>query len=104
MPNTKIATCCYWGTRAALVLNGSQTHELACSSCGAPLHDLKKLRADAVRPEAHRMPQKGRKGKRRAVHSPFDLVETALRQSSKKRKRKKGLLHEAFDLLDDIFD
>ncbi|MGR3580145.1 MAG: hypothetical protein ACU0CV_10795, partial [Sagittula sp.] len=74
-----------------------------CSSCGAPLHDLKKLRTDAVRPEAHRVPQKGRKGKRRAAHSPFDLVETAMRRTSKKR-RKKGFLHEAFDLLDDIFD
>jgi hypothetical protein len=32
----KIATCCYFGTRAALVLDRAR-HELACSSCGAPL-------------------------------------------------------------------
>ena len=49
MPVTKIATCCYCGTRAALVLSGRERHELACSNCGAPLHDLKMLpkRADA---------------------------------------------------------
>ena len=43
----KIATCCYCGTRAALVLRGKERHELACSNCGAPLHDLKMLRSDA---------------------------------------------------------
>ena len=43
---TKIATCCYCGTRAALVLSGKTRHELACSSCGAPLHELKKLPCD----------------------------------------------------------
>ena len=45
MAYEKIATCCYCGTRAALVLRGSKRHELACSSCGAPLHDLKRLPA-----------------------------------------------------------
>jgi len=44
-PN-KIVTCCYCGTRAALVLTGKTRHELACSSCGAPLHDLKMLPKD----------------------------------------------------------
>ncbi|MEM6308225.1 MAG: hypothetical protein AAF701_09600, partial [Pseudomonadota bacterium] len=39
----KIATCCYCGTRAALVLKGDIQHELACSSCGAPLHNLKHM-------------------------------------------------------------
>ena len=34
---TKIATCCYCGTRAALVLTGKHRHELSCSGCGAPL-------------------------------------------------------------------
>ena len=43
MPATKIATCCYCGTRAALRLRGKQRHELACGSCGAPLRDLKML-------------------------------------------------------------
>ena len=46
MPHfTKIATCNYCGTRAALVLSGEVRHELACSGCGAPLHDLKLMPA-----------------------------------------------------------
>ena len=40
----KIATCCYCGTRAALILRGKERHELACSTCGAPLHEMKMLR------------------------------------------------------------
>jgi hypothetical protein len=43
----KIATCCYCGSRAALFLGGEDRHELACSNCGAPLHELKMLRTDA---------------------------------------------------------
>ena len=39
----KIATCCYRGTKAAQVLRGKDSHELNCGSCGAPLHDLKRL-------------------------------------------------------------
>ncbi len=39
---TKIATCCYCGSRAALTLDEGR-HELACASCGAPLRDLKML-------------------------------------------------------------
>jgi len=43
----KIATCCYCGTKAALILRGKDSHELSCGSCGAPLHDLKRLPVDA---------------------------------------------------------
>lgn len=32
---TKVATCCYCGTKAALVLRGEKRHELTCSSRGA---------------------------------------------------------------------
>jgi len=39
----KIATCCYCGMKAALVLRGKDSHELSCGSCGAPLYDLKRL-------------------------------------------------------------
>ncbi|MFW2588192.1 hypothetical protein [Sagittula sp. SSi028] len=106
MSNTKIATCCYCGTRAALVLKGAQSHELACASCGAPLHDLKKLRTASVDATAHQPARKGKKGARKSVQSPMDLMEIALRKSVKrpKRKKRKGLLHEAFDLIEDIFD
>jgi len=93
---TKIATCCYCGLRAALVLDHSR-HELTCAGCGAPLHDLKHLpqthpgKQELVRPSAVRPgtpPNKKRKKKR--------------------QKRRKRLLHkimeEAFDVIEEIFD
>ncbi|EEX16522.1 conserved hypothetical protein [Citreicella sp. SE45] len=100
MPTTKIATCCYCGTRAALVLDSGR-HELSCASCGAPLHELKKLRADAVDRDAPR---------HRPARFP-DAAQTPRRgkppKGYKKKKRKtlgrkaaKGFL----DLLDDLFD
>ncbi|PWR01651.1 hypothetical protein DKT77_16115 [Meridianimarinicoccus roseus] len=90
---TKIATCCYCGTRAALVLRGETRHELSCASCGAPLHEMKLL-----------------KGAARPVHAP-DRAPHPQRHPGpkrpKKRKRKslsRKLLSEAFDLIEDIFD
>ena len=49
----KIATCCYCGTKAVLVLRGKDSHELSCGSFDAPLHDLKRLPVEprAKRPE-----------------------------------------------------
>ena len=60
---TKIATCCYCGTRAALVLTGKHRHELSCSGCGAPLHDLKMLPKDRTgdREILHDRPRKSGK-------------------------------------------
>ncbi len=111
---TKIATCCYCGTRAALVLTGELRHELACRACGAPLHDLKRLPEGRVDPEAHRPPKKGRKGKRKGPVPvpPYGAWEEPLRQLArgKTRKKKRGtslgrrVLGEAFDLIEDIFD
>ncbi len=43
MTATKIATCCYCGTRAVLALKGEVRHELACTKCGAPLSKIKML-------------------------------------------------------------
>jgi hypothetical protein len=94
----KIATCCYCGTRAALVLRGRDNHELSCSKCGAPLHDLKRLPKD-------------RTGDRELVerrrpaisHQPPPKAYKPV-----KSKRRKGLLRklleEAVDLVEDIFD
>ncbi len=99
MPSTKIATCSYCGTRAALVLAPGR-HELACGSCGAPLHELKQLRPEAVDRDAPR---------HRPISSETDAKKRAkaLRKAQKKR-RKKSLGKKAakglFDLLDDIFD
>lgn len=94
MPNTKIATCTYCGTRAALVLTGETRHELACSACGAPLHEMKQLHPDTP-PKVH----KAKPVKPTKAHKPA---------KPKKLKKKKSLgrklLGEAFDLIEDIFD
>ena len=111
---TKIATCCYCGTRAALVLKGETRHELACRACGAPLHDLKRLPEGRVDAEAHRPPRKGKKGKRKgpAPVPPYgawqDPPKHLAKGKTRKKKRRKSLgrrlLGEAFDLIEDIFD
>lgn len=100
--STKIATCCYCGARAALVL-GRNRHELACASCGAPLHELKRLpqehpgKTELVRPSAVR--KSGRSGK------PKMKKQKSRRKSYKRRKGfMHHLLEEAFDVIEDIFD
>ncbi|MFW2542102.1 hypothetical protein ACN2XU_05625 [Primorskyibacter sp. 2E107] len=107
MPNTKIATCTYCGTRAALILD-QQRHELACSSCGAPLHDLKMLKQGAADPARHEMPRKGKKGPARHDGKSGTGWDRGSKTRYKKKKRKKSLgrsfLEEAFDLIEDIFD
>ena len=91
---TKIATCCYCGTRATLTLKGRERHELACSNCGAPLHHMKMLKAEpARRPEPAR----------------FASSEArAYRKPKKKKKRGKSLgqrfLGEVWDIAEDVFD
>ena len=102
--STKIATCCYCGTRAALVLSGKTRHELTCSGCGAPLHDLKMLRADKAGARETVSPRQPRP-KPAAATRPARPAKPAKR---KKGKRRKGVmskvLEEAFDLIEDIFD
>ncbi len=87
MSGAKIATCCYCGTRAALVLAGQGRHELACRSCGAPLTELKRLKAE----------------------HPVDRHRIAPSRVRQKRPvRRKGLLRRAWeevlDEIEDIFD
>jgi len=96
----KIATCCYCGTRAALSLRGEERHELACSNCGAPLHEMKMLRTDAhgdrelVRPSPIRQPPR-----------PSYKDD---KRSRKKRKKTKSLsrrfMEELWDEVEDLFD
>lgn len=91
--NTKVATCCYCGTRAALILDKGH-HELICSGCGAPLHDLKML---PVRREARAEAPRG--------YSPPKRDYRERPRKKKKRKiRAKKIFEEAFDLIEDIFD
>ncbi|MEO9574634.1 MAG: hypothetical protein ABJ263_03780 [Tateyamaria sp.] len=97
---TKIATCCYCGTRAALVMARDGRHELACSNCGAPLHDLKMLPRDTrgdrelVKPSALR--QKGSKKTK--------LPKPAKKKAKRKKSRWGDLFEDAFDIIEDIFD
>jgi hypothetical protein len=78
-------------------------HELACSRCGAPLHDLKML------PVA-------KTGDRELIR--YSPIRTAKSHNSKKPKKKspkrkksknsfkflKNAFEEAFDFIEDIFD
>ncbi len=100
MPQTKVATCSYCGTRAALVLRGTDRHELSCSACGAPLHDLKMLKADHPNRSAAERPFKGKTRKPRHPHRD--------NRKKDKRRRRSGfgywLAEELFDVVEDIFD
>ena len=100
---TKIATCCYCGARTALVLD-KQRHELACASCGAPLHDMKSLPTPKAKPRAAPLPtyeriQKHKAHKREEYYAPL---------RPKKRKKRKSILRkvieEAVDIIEDIID
>ena len=105
----KIATCNYCGTRAVLVFDAAR-HELTCSACGAPLHDMKFM------PQA---PEKQRK-KPAKTQTPRGMQAAAAtglagrsawmaseKKSKKKKKRKpvfRRFLEEIIDEIEDIFD
>ena len=100
--NTKVATCCYCGTRAALVLDTGR-HELSCRGCGAPLHELKAMpvKAGAAKEMSgpHRTPPHR--------WSDFEHARRPAKPIRKVKKRKslsRRLFEEAFDLIEDIFD
>ena len=103
MPAQKIATCCYCGTRAALVLRGNDRHELSCSSCGAPLHNLKMLPISGGRVTARAATPSRRAPK--AVHPKQPHPKP--RKVEKRKKRKglfKRLADDLWDEIEDIFD
>ena len=97
--DTKIATCCYCGTRAALVLKGKERHELACSGCGAPLHEMKWLKERPAMPVPAAAPVRQNGG-----------WHGQMRSAKKKKKPKKRksfsrkFAEELFDFVEDIFD
>ena len=115
---TKVATCCYCGSRAALVLRGKERHELSCASCGAPLHNMKSLRADVVQDHPVVTPQPARGGPRnRPVQAQIDWSragggKAAAKAHGKvkpvKAKRRKSsarwLVGEIWDAVEDVFD
>lgn len=101
MGAVKVATCCYCGSKAALVLRGDSRHELTCGQCGAPLRMMKMLKSQpastqrGLKPgiDHHPRPQKGR---------------YAQHPRHRKQKKRKGLFHhmvsEIWDEIEDIFD
>lgn len=101
----KIATCCYCGTRAVLTFDRVR-HELACSACGAPLHDMKfmphqadKAPKKAARPSA---PARGIPG----VTEPERPLRR-MREKPRKKRRKpimRRFFEELWDEVEDIFD
>ncbi len=112
---TKIATCCYCGTRAALVLEGGR-HELSCGTCGAPLHLMKAMpvssqvqspvsgaQAVKIAPGTEkRRKNKVKKSKERADLTPsFGLMG----KPAKGRKMSgKKLLGKLWEAVEDVFD
>ena len=94
----KIATCCYCGTKAALVLRGKVSHELSFGSCGAPLHDLKRL---PVEPHA-KMPKKRPTDPWHPVSQK--LVKKVKSQMKPKKKKGSSFMKAAFDVIEDVFD
>lgn len=104
MPNgTKIATCCYCGARAALVLD-RRRHELACGSCGAPLHEMKSLPVSASPKPVE--PARAPRGSRRPAPGSA-AARRPMPPRKRKRRRKSGIrrvLEEVWDVLEDVFD
>lgn len=103
MQGVKIATCCYCGTKAALVLRGKTHHELSCGNCGAPLQALKMLPNSGARVTAPAATPTRQKPLKRKNSTPSHWGE-------KKRKPKKRigfgnkLWEEFWDEIEDIFD
>ena len=93
MGATKIATCCYCGTKAALVLRGKERHELSCSTCGAPLRALKMLPASPARPSA-------------PAARPAQTKRKPERPKKRRKKRSFGkrVFSELWDVLEDVVD
>ena len=104
----KIATCCYCGTRAVMRFDKAR-HELVCSACGAPLHDMKFMpqRPDKKPKKPKPIPKCGRYG---AVDggSRTSWQEAQGRRSKKRPKRRKPIfrrvIEELWDEIEDIFD
>lgn len=98
---SKIATCCYCGTRAALVLGEGTRHELACANCGAPLHDLKQMpKAQSGSKQKHAEAAFGKKAPKAKVKS----ADKSRKKLKKKKKSKSSFFAEVFDVIEDIFD
>ncbi|NNE53582.1 MAG: hypothetical protein HKN30_14410 [Sulfitobacter sp.] len=101
---TKIATCCFCGSRAALRLDKGR-HELACASCGAPLRDMKMLPRTEKPVETgidHAVLRRFPAGV--SGQKPMKPKKKTHRKKFKRESWFKEAAEELFDLIDDIFD
>lgn len=110
MPRTKLATCCYCGTRATFVFADNGPQNLSCGSCGAPLKEFELLNVQEV-------PDQPKKNSTTAAEKPkssksrgldfddfADDLKDALKSKKKRKKKKKSVFGEVFDFIEDIFD
>lgn len=103
MPAVKVATCCYCGTKAALVLTGRVNHELSCGTCGAPLSKMKMLPKQVVaaphneRPLTFTHPTG-------AAKNPDKKQHKTPKKRSKLRYLGRKAFEEIWDVVEDIFD
>ena len=101
--HTKIATCCYCSARTFLQPTARKGHELACASCGAPIHEMKWLKAPAASAPRQKAAKPVKPSK---PHYKAEWSKPA--KPTKRRKKKKSLfkkvLEEAWDIAEDIFD
>ncbi len=122
----KIATCCYCGTRAALVLRGEGRHELSCAACGAPLHEMKAIpqprndnaartsftgqgtgRRGPVKPNRAKAKSARPAAKPQICRRTPDYDDDDYDDRRRPRRRNRLLrkaLEEIWDVVDDIFD
>lgn len=95
-----VATCCYCGTHAPLVLTGEGRRELSCQSCGAPIRRLKALpiarAADGAEPSS--------RPKRRPRPSRPDRPEPPRRRPPRRRRRSPRWMHMLNELVDELED
>ncbi|MGB0497456.1 MAG: TFIIB-type zinc ribbon-containing protein [Rubricella sp.] len=96
MSVTKIATCSYCGTRAALVFD-RERHELTCPACGAPLHEMKRLQTGHERVEHKNRPS-------RPARPDWDGGERKRDERRRKKKKRKPLAWKIVEELIDIID
>lgn len=81
-----IATCCYCGARSVLCLSSGAQRELACPQCGAPVRNLKPLKARAA-PAAKRSPDAAHTVRRGAPPKPArDRCDAPKPARARKRK------------------
>lgn len=98
---TKIATCCYCGSRTLLKPTARHGHELACGRCGAPLHEMKAMPTrenGAARPKARPMTLP------REEYGPERHVPERARKNKPRKGFGRRMLEEIWDTVEDIFD